>query len=89
MRRAMCDAATGRKHGDLVRPKFVPTYPSMSLLRALILLPFTLLRLVLGLVVFIVLAIIVSFALSGFLAAAAIMILLGIAGGAFAVSRNS
>ncbi|MBI3675117.1 MAG: hypothetical protein HY243_00675 [Proteobacteria bacterium] len=61
----------------------------MSLLRALILLPFTLLRLVLGLVVFIVLAIIVSFALSGFLAAAAIMILLGIAGGAFAVSRNS
>jgi hypothetical protein len=61
----------------------------MSLIRAILFLPFTILRLALGLVVFIVLAVIVSFALSGLLAVAGVMVLLGLLGGAVVVTRHT
>lgn len=58
----------------------------MSLIRALLFLPFTLLRLALGLVLFVVLVVLCAFALSGFFAAAGVMLLLGMGAAAVAAS---
>lgn len=61
----------------------------MSLIRAILFFPLLLLRLTLGLVVFIVLVVVCAFALSGFFAAAGVMLLLGLGAATVAANRHS